>query len=66
LWERYSVWSKGQLEPVYNRQKWHAYWKKTRYSNQKVKGSLGWTPKVSMAEGLRRYFQACRGTESNA
>jgi nucleoside-diphosphate-sugar epimerase len=66
LWERYSVWSKGQLEPVYNCKKWHSYWKKTRYSNQKVKGLLGWTPTVSMAEGLRRYFQACRGTESNA
>jgi nucleoside-diphosphate-sugar epimerase len=66
LWERYSVWSKGQLEPVYNCKKWHAYWKKTRYSNQKVKGSLGWAPTVSMAEGLRRYFQACRSTESNA
>lgn len=66
LWERYSVWSKGQLEPVYNRKKWHAYWKKTRYSNQKVKGSLDWTPTVSMAEGLRRYFQACRGAASNA
>jgi nucleoside-diphosphate-sugar epimerase len=66
LWERYSAWSRGQLEPVYNRKKWHAYWKKTRYSNQKVKGALGWTPTVPMAEGLRRYFQACGGTESNA
>jgi nucleoside-diphosphate-sugar epimerase len=65
-WERYSAWSKGQLEPVYNRKKWHAYWKKTRYSNQKVKRALGWTPTVPMAEGLRRYFQSCRGTESNA
>lgn len=66
LWERYSAWSKGQLEPVYNRKKWHSYWKKTRYSNQKVKGTLGWTPTVPMAEGLRRYFHACRGTDSNA
>lgn len=66
LWETYSAWSKGQLEPVYNRKKWHAYWKKTRYSNQKVKASLGWTPAVSMADGLHRYFQACRGTQSNA
>jgi len=66
LWERYSAWSKGQLEPVYNRKKWHAFWKKTRYSNQKVKGTLGWTPTVPMAEGLRRYFHACRGTDSNA
>ena len=63
LLERYSVWSRGQLEPVYNRKKWHAYWKKTRYSNQKAKSSLGWAPAVPMAEGLRRYFEACRGTQ---
>ena len=66
LWERYSVWSKGQLEPVYNCKKWHAYWKKTRYTNRKVKASLGWTPAVPMTEGLRTYFQACRETESHA
>jgi len=66
LWERYSAWSEEQLAPVYNRKKWHAYWKQTRYSNEKVKASLGWTPTVSMAAGLGKYFQACRGTESNA
>jgi nucleoside-diphosphate-sugar epimerase len=66
LWEKYSLWSNGQLEPVYNRNKWYAYWNKTRYNNQKAKRSLGWTPAVSMTEGLRRYFAACKGTESNA
>jgi nucleoside-diphosphate-sugar epimerase len=66
LWERYAVWSEGQLEPVYNRKKWHAYWKKTQYSNQKAKTQLGWTPAISTADGLRRCFQACRGTESHA
>ena len=66
LWEKYSLWSQGQLEPVYNRKKWHAYWKKTRYSNEKLKTSLGWRQSISTAEGLQRYFQACRGTESHA
>jgi nucleoside-diphosphate-sugar epimerase len=60
LWEMYSKWSEGQLPPVFNRGRWHASWQKTRYSNEKVKARLGWTPKVPMTEGLRRYFQSCR------
>jgi nucleoside-diphosphate-sugar epimerase len=59
LWERYSTWSKGQLEPVFNRRLWHRYWKRTHYSNHKLKTQLGWTPKVHMAEGLNRYFDSC-------
>jgi nucleoside-diphosphate-sugar epimerase len=60
LWEQYSAWSEGQLPPTFNRLEWHAFWKKTRYSNKKLKTLLGWTPKVSTAEGLQRYFEACR------
>jgi nucleoside-diphosphate-sugar epimerase len=59
-WEKYSGWSGGQLPPVFNRSAWHAYWKGSRYSNAKIKRMLGWTPKVRTAEGLARYFQACR------
>jgi len=66
LWERYSAWSEGQLPPIYNRRHWHAYWKKTRYSNQKLRTRLGWTPKVPIAEGLSRYFEACRKGQSDA
>jgi nucleoside-diphosphate-sugar epimerase len=66
LWERYSEWSEGQLPPVYNRRAWHAYWKRTRYSNQKLKSRLGWKPKVSSAEGLARYFESCRRKGQNA
>jgi nucleoside-diphosphate-sugar epimerase len=66
LWEKYSQWSKGQLPPVFNRSRWHAYWKKTRYSNQKLKTRLGWMPKVSTAEGMRRYFQSCGQGEGHA
>jgi nucleoside-diphosphate-sugar epimerase len=60
LWERYSSWSNGQLPPVFNRRDWQATWKKTRYSNEKVKASLGWTQIVPTAEGMRRHFEACR------
>lgn len=58
-WERYSAWSQGQLPSAFNRRRWHANWKKTHYSNEKLKG-IGWIPQVSTAEGLRRYFEACR------
>jgi nucleoside-diphosphate-sugar epimerase len=60
LWERYSKWSQGQLPPAFNRARWHANWKKTYYTNAKLKLCLGWAPRVSTAEGLSRYFEACR------
>jgi nucleoside-diphosphate-sugar epimerase len=59
-WERYSAWSRGQLPPTFNRKLWHAYWKKTRYSNAHAKTLLGWRPMVPTGEGLRRYFASCR------
>jgi len=58
LWEKYSIWSEGQLSPAFNRRRWHAYWKKTRYSNQKLKTRLGWSPKVPTAQGMQQYFQS--------
>jgi len=66
LWERYSEWSEGQLPPAYNRRGWHATWKSTRYSNQKLKSLLGWTPRISTDEGMRRYFEACRNGSNHA
>jgi len=60
LWEKYSAWSRGQLPPVHNRREWAVYWKRTRYSNEKVKGMLKWTPAVPTAEGLNQYFASCR------
>ena len=59
LWEAYSRWSQEQLPPVFNRRGWHAYWKKTRYSNDKLKTELGWRQHVTTSEGLSRYFQSC-------
>jgi len=66
LWEMYSKWSDEQLPPVFNRRRWHAYWKKTRYSNERTKAQLGWTPKVSMEEGFRRYFESCQARARHA
>lgn len=66
LWEKYSSFSEGQLPPVYCRKEWHAYWKKTMYSNEKIKKLLGWKMKVSTEEGLKRFFEYCRGGDENA
>ena len=60
LWEKYSAWSDQQLPPAFNRRKWHAYWKKTSYSNEKLKTRVGWTPRVRTEEGLGRFFESCR------
>ena len=66
LWEKYSRWSEGQLPLAFNRRRWHAYWKKTRYSNERLKARLGWKPKVSTAEGMQRLFESCRQVAKNA
>jgi len=66
LWEKYSNFSEGQLPPVFSRTEWHAYWKKTWYSNQKLKKKLGWKMRVSTEEGLKKYFEYCRGEGKNA
>jgi len=65
LWELYSDWSEGQLPPAFNSKKWHSYWKKTRYTNAKLKSRLGWVPRVPAREGFRRYFESCRAEVKN-
>ena len=66
LWEEYARWSQGQLPPVYNRRTWHAYWKKTDYSNRKLKHRLGWMPRVPTAIGLDLFFKSCRERDLHA
>jgi nucleoside-diphosphate-sugar epimerase len=60
FWEKYSEWSQGQLPPVYTRREWAATWKRTNYSNRKLKDLVGWKPQVPTEEGLQRYFESCR------
>jgi nucleoside-diphosphate-sugar epimerase len=57
LWERYSEWSEGQLPPAFNRSRCSAEWKGNRYSNEKLKRLLGWTPRVPFEQGSRLYFE---------
>jgi len=66
LWERYSKWSQGQLPPVFNRRRWFSEWRKTRFSNQKLKTRLGWSPKVPTAEAMQRYFTSCAKSGQHA
>ena len=66
LWEKYSALSEGQLPPFFSRSEWHAYWKKTQYSNEKLKIRLGWKMKVSTEEGLKGYFKSCRQRDEHA
>ncbi len=60
LWELYSRWSKGQLPPVFNRNRCATIWKSNTYSNDKMKKFLGWKVKIPMDEGLKRYFEYCK------
>ena len=57
LWEKYSLWSEGQLPPHFNRRMWAAYWKGNRYTNQKLKDCLGWRPRVPFSEASLRYCE---------
>jgi len=66
LWEWYSKWSEGQLPMAFNRRRWYVDWKSTRYSNDKLKGLVGWSPKISLADGLQRYFEGCRNGKEHA
>jgi nucleoside-diphosphate-sugar epimerase len=66
LWQRYAEWSQEQLPPVFTCGRWHANWKKTRYSNAKAKKLLGWTMQVPTEEGLKRYFDACKTGREHA
>jgi len=60
LWEKYSQWSQGQLPPMLTRAEWAAFWGPTSFSNQKLKNSLGWTPKISTERGMQLFFEGCR------
>jgi nucleoside-diphosphate-sugar epimerase len=65
FWEKYSVWSEGQLPPAFNRKKCSYFFRGNRYSNQKLKDRLGWKPVVPFAEASRRYLEFVRNAESH-
>jgi len=60
IWEKYSEWSKGQLPPAFNRNRWANDWKGNRYSNEKIKKMLGWKQKVPFSVASKNYFEYCK------
>jgi nucleoside-diphosphate-sugar epimerase len=66
LWEKYAQYSEGQLPAGFNRRRWYAEWRRTSYTNAKLKQRLGWSPKVPTDEGLRIYFKSCAQREQHA
>ena len=63
IWEKYSIWSEGQIPPVFNRRRCSTYWKGNQYSNIKAKKLLGWRPRIAMKEALERYFDYMKKEE---
>jgi nucleoside-diphosphate-sugar epimerase len=56
LWEKYSIWSKAHLPPVFNRRRCAAEWKRNSYSNQKLRERLGWKPRVPMQQAMEAFL----------
>ncbi|WP_437192407.1 NAD-dependent epimerase/dehydratase family protein [Planctomicrobium sp. SH527] len=54
LYEMYSKWSGGQLPAVITRYKSDAIWKPVRYSNEKAKRCLKWTPTAKTLDALAK------------
>jgi nucleoside-diphosphate-sugar epimerase len=59
LIEWYHVRSQGQLPAFLTPYRVASTWKACRFDNARLK-ALGWRPRVSTAEGLRRTFEAKR------
>jgi nucleoside-diphosphate-sugar epimerase len=60
IWERYSSWSDAQLPPRFNRRRAVAEWRPHRYSNEKLKRMLGWTPRVGIEQALRVFLDSLK------
>ncbi|MCG8423262.1 MAG: NAD(P)-dependent oxidoreductase [Proteobacteria bacterium] len=54
--EKYHTYSNGQLPAIFTRYKSASIWKGNRFDNSRLK-SIGWRPRVSTEEGLRRHFE---------
>ena len=58
LYHAYSRWTGGQLPPVLTRYRAKSMWRRVRYTNERVKTVLGWSPRVPMAEAIARTVAA--------
>ena len=56
MWEAYSTRSQGQLPPAFNRRRCAAEWQGNRFTNRKLRELVGWTPRVSLEEAMKRFL----------
>lgn len=56
-WERYARASHGQLPPAFNRRRCAAEWKPLRYSNERIRKGLGWSPRIGADEAMKRFLE---------
>ena len=56
-WERYARASHGQLPPAFNRRRCAAEWKPLRYSNERIRKGLGWSPRIGSDEAMKRFLE---------
>lgn len=56
--EKYSAWSEEQIPPVLTRHRVQAMWKPFRYSNDKAKRLLDWTPEIDWQTACSRSLMA--------
>lgn len=59
-WEAYSRRTSEQLPPRFNKRRCSAEWKGNRYSNEKLKRMLGWTPRVPIEDAMKLYLESLR------
>lgn len=60
FWGSSAKMSGGRLPLTYNLYRWSDDWKGNVYPNRKLKEQLGWEQRVSLEEGMMRYFEYCR------
>ncbi len=63
--KRYHEKSGGQLPAVFTPYRTASLWKGTRFTNERLK-ALGWTPRISTADGMRDAFEYWHDVEAAA
>jgi len=66
LWEKYSQWSHGQLEPVFTREVWYSLWRRTQYTNGKLKKKVGWHQQIRTKDGFEQFFSSFQEGQQHA
>jgi nucleoside-diphosphate-sugar epimerase len=56
MWEAYSIGSKGQLPPAFNRRRCAAEWRGNIFPNAKARRLLGWVPKLPMSQAMSLFL----------